>query len=60
VGEELVVQGGGRRPISGDTQDQVRWGLEYLMELWRSLFIAGNWTRWTLKVPSNSNNSMIL
>ena len=30
-----------------------------LMELWVSLFIAGSGTRWSLKVPSNSVNSMI-
>jgi len=30
------------------------------MELWVSLFIAGGWTRWPLRVPSNSENSMIL
>ena len=33
---------------------------EHLIELWASLFIARSWTRWPLKVPSNSNNSMIL
>jgi len=33
-------------------------GLRALMELWVSLFSSGSWTRWPLRVPSNSNHSM--
>jgi len=35
------AQRGGGYPISKDTQGQARWGCEHLMELWVSLFIAG-------------------
>ena len=36
-----VAQRGGGCPIPGDTQGQAGWGSEHLMELWVSLFIAG-------------------
>ena len=46
-GEALaqVAQRGGGCPIPKDTQHQARWGSEHLMELWVSLFIAGEWNR---------------
>jgi len=34
--------------------------LSNLIQLKMSLIIAGAWTRWPLKVPSNSNYSTIL
>ena len=33
--------------------------LSTLMELWCPRSLQGSWTRWPLKVPSNSNASMI-
>ena len=56
-GTEQAVQrdGGHYSPNSVDTQSQSGQGAEYLMELWVSLFIAGGWTSWPLRVPSNSN-----
>ena len=39
--------------ILGDIQGQTGQDSEHLMELWVSLFIAGNGTKWPLKVPSN-------
>ena len=38
---EQVVQRSGGCPIPGDSQGQAGWGSEHLMELWVSLFIAG-------------------
>jgi len=61
-GEALaqVVQRGGGYSIPGVTQGQAGQGSEQLMELWVSLFIEGSGTRWPLRVPSNSNHSVIL
>ena len=37
------------------------WGTtDHLVELWVSLCITGGGTRWPVRVPSNSNDSMIL
>jgi len=53
-GEALAAQRGGRSPVLGDIQGQAGWGaLGNLILLWVSLFIAGGWTRWPLRLPSN-------
>jgi len=51
---------GGRRLIFGDIPGQAGQGSEHLMELWVPLVLAGSWTRWSLRVSSNSNSSMTL
>ena len=39
-----VAQRGSGCSIPGDSQGQARQGSEHLMELWVSLFSAGDWT----------------
>jgi len=56
---EQAVQRGGIYLVLGDTQGKAWQGSEHLMELWVSVFIAGDWTRWPLSIPSNSNSSVI-
>ena len=51
------AQRGGGCPIPADSRGQAGRGSEQLMELWVSLFSAGGWTGWPLRVPSNSNGS---
>lgn len=46
--------------VPGDIQGQATRALNKLVKLLVSLFIAGSWTRWPLRVSSNSNNSMIV
>lgn len=46
-------------PIPADIQSQGM-GSEHMMELRVSLCVAGGWTRWLLRGPSNSNNYIIL
>ena len=60
-GEALaqVAQRGGGTP-SLQTPEVRLDGLWALVELWVSLLGAGSWTRWPLRAPSNSNDSMIL
>ena len=41
----------GGNPIPGDTQDEVGWGSELLMELWVSLFIGGQLDQMAFKGP---------
>ena len=38
-------------PIPGDTQGQAGWGSEHLMELWVSLFTAGELDQMAFKGP---------
>ena len=56
----LVAQRCGGCLVPGDIQGHAGQGSEQQMELWMSLFTAGSCTRWPLKVPSNSKDSMIL
>lgn len=61
VGEELkcVAQRDDGCPIPGDIHGQTGWSSEHLTELWVSLFMAGSWARWPLRVPSNTNHPMM-
>ena len=56
----ISAQRSGGCPILGDMEGQAGWGSEHLMELRVSLCTAGSGTRWPLRVPSNSNHSVIL
>jgi len=47
-------------PVLGDTQSQAGWGSERLMELWVSLFIAGELDQVTLKGPFQLNSVQLL
>ena len=55
-----VAQSGGGYPIPADTQGQAGWGSEHLMELWVSLFTAGELDQMVFTVPFNSNDFVIL
>jgi len=50
---------GGGCPFLGDTQGQVGPGPEHLISCSCPCSLQRSWTRWPLKVPSNSNHSMI-
>ena len=52
------AQRGEGYPIPGDSQGQVGWGSEQLMELQVSPFNTGSWIRWALRICSNSNDSV--
>ena len=47
-------------PVPGDFQGQAGWGSEHLICYKCPCSLQGSWTRWPLKVPSNSKDFMIL
>ena len=56
-----VAQRGGGCPIPGDIEGQAGWGSEQPdVAADVPIHCQGIWTRQPLRVPSNSNNSMIL
>ena len=61
-GEALtqVAQRGGGCSVPGDIQGQAGQGSEHLIWCRCPCSLQGNWTRWPLRVPSNSSNSTIL
>jgi len=57
VGHWHKLPGVGGCPIPGDSQGKAGWGSEHLMELWLSLFIAGELDYMTLKGPPQFKQS---
>jgi len=53
---ETVAQRAGGYPTPGDIQDQAGWGYKHLISRC-PCSVQGRWTRWPLKVPSNSSDS---
>jgi len=58
--QEQVAQRGGGCPIPGDFKAKLDQALGNLIELYMSLFIAGELEQMTFKGPSNSKDSVIL
>jgi len=60
AGEALaqVAQRGGGYPILEDTQGQAGWALSTWWSCRCLCSLQGSWTKWPLRVPSNSNDSM--
>ena len=55
-----VAQRGGGCHVLGDSQGQAGWALSAWWSCRCPCALQGGWTRWPLRVPSNSNDSLIL